>query len=173
MPVDLGRVASEVVGDLEARLHQSHGQVEIGNLPTINADPLQMRQLFQNLIGNALKFQRKGAPPHVRMSARVVPRAAADNGDSQLGLACELTVEDNGVGFEPAYAQQIFELFQRLHGRDEYEGTGMGLAICKKIAERHGGSITASSTPGQGARFIVVLPLTHPSHGEMPAGETP
>jgi signal transduction histidine kinase len=120
------------------------------------------------LIGNALKFQRKDTPPVVRVSGRVVPFISPGDGDSQLGLACELSVEDNGVGFEPIYSQQIFELFQRLHGRDEYEGTGMGLAICKKIAERHGGSISAASTPGQGSRFTVKLPLVPKSPGETP-----
>jgi len=167
-PVDLGQVAREVVGDLEARIQQSGGAVEVGELPTIAADSLQIRQLLQNLIGNALKFQRKDTPPIVRVSARVVPHRVPGDGDSQLGLACELSVEDNGVGFEPIYAQQIFELFQRLHGRDQYEGTGMGLAMCKKIAERHGGGIAAASTPGQGSRFTVTLPLVSPSPGETP-----
>jgi signal transduction histidine kinase len=166
--VDLGQTARDVVGDLEARLQQSGGAVEVGNLPTIAADPLQIRQLFQNLIGNALKFHRADAPPLVRVSGRIVPRPPAGDGDSQLGLVCELSVEDNGVGFEPAHAQKIFELFQRLHGRDEYEGTGMGLAICKKIAERHGGSIAAESAPGQGSRFTVTLPLVPPAPGETP-----
>jgi signal transduction histidine kinase len=167
-PVDLSQVAHEVVGDLEARIQQSGGTVEVGELPTIAADSLQIRQLLQNLIGNALKFQRKDAPPIVRVSARIVPHTVPGDGDSHLGLACELSVEDNGVGFEPIYAQQIFELFQRLHGRDEYEGTGMGLAMCKKIAERHGGRIAAVSAPGEGSRFTVTLPLVSTSPGETP-----
>lgn len=157
--VDLGEVAREVVADLEGRLQQTGGTIEVNGLPTISADPLQMRQLFQNLLGNSLKFRRPDVPPLVRVSGRVVPGPPANTEDTQLGLQCELVVEDNGVGFEPAYTDRIFEPFQRLHGRDEYEGTGMGLAICKKIVERHGGTITAFSTPGAGSRFLVTLPV--------------
>jgi len=151
-PVDLQRTAQEVAGDLEGRLHQSNGRIEIGELPKIEADPLQMRQLLQNLIGNGLKFHRPGVPPVVAVNAEVAER----NGS---GPECILTVQDNGIGFEEVYLDRIFNVFQRLHGRNEYEGTGMGLAICRKIVERHGGTITAKSAPGEGARFIVSLPL--------------
>jgi len=164
--VDLGQVARDVVSDLEGRLQQSQGRVEINGLPTVTADPLQMRQLLQNLIGNALKFHRPGVPPEVRISGQVSPAPLAASDDTQLGLQCELVVEDNGVGFEPVYKDRIFELFQRLHGRDEFEGTGMGLAICKKIVERHGGKITAVGTPGAGSRFHVTLPVVHANLGE-------
>jgi light-regulated signal transduction histidine kinase (bacteriophytochrome) len=108
-----------------------------------------MRQLFQNLIGNALKFHRPGVPP-------VVTVAAERRGDGW-----EVTVADNGIGFEDRYAARIFQVFQRLHGRDEYDGTGVGLAICRKIVDRHGGTITAHGRPGEGAAFVVALP-THP-----------
>jgi signal transduction histidine kinase len=168
--VDLGTIAREVAGDLEIRLHQAHGQVEVGDLPTIQADPLQMRQLLQNLIGNALKFQRAGVAPHVRVSAQLVAGNLPSNVGPESNSWCELTVEDNGVGFDPAYAPRVFELFQRLHRRDEFEGTGMGLAICKKIVERHGGTIAANSTPGQGSRFVVAFPVAAASPAE---GETP
>ncbi len=157
--VDLGELVREVVGDLEGRLQQTQGTVEVNGLPTITADPMQMRQLLQNLIGNAIKFHRPGVPPVVHISGRLLPGPPAESEDSQLGLQCELVVEDNGIGFESAYTDRIFELFQRLHGRDAYEGTGMGLAICKKIVERHRGKITAASTPGQGSRFQVILPV--------------
>jgi signal transduction histidine kinase len=159
VPVDLEQVTRDVVNDLEARLHSTGGEVEILRLPTIEADPLQMRQLMQNLIGNALKFRRPDVEPRVKVSAEVKLGTIASNGDSQLGLMCELAVADNGVGFDQAYVDRIFELFQRLHGRGEYEGTGMGLAICKKIAERHGGSISAASAPGEGTTFVVRLPV--------------
>jgi signal transduction histidine kinase len=156
-PVDLGRVAREVVSDLEARIHQSGGRVEIGPLLSLDADALQMRQLLQNLIGNALKFHRPGVPPLVRVSSQLLP-AASGKGEPG-GRLCRLSVEDNGIGFDEKYLDRIFNVFQRLQGRVEYEGTGMGLAICRKIVLRHGGAITAHSTPGQGTTFLVTLPV--------------
>jgi signal transduction histidine kinase len=150
-PVDLSRVAEEVLSDLEARVQQVGGKVELGTLPKLEADPMQMRQLLQNLIGNALKFSKPGVAPVVTVSA-------SDVTDDRRGRRCQITVKDNGIGFEEVYLDRIFEVFQRLHGRNEYEGTGIGLAICRKIAERHGGSITARSAPDQGATFIVTLP---------------
>ncbi|MGH8510806.1 MAG: sensor histidine kinase, partial [Gammaproteobacteria bacterium] len=156
-PVDLNRIAEEVVSDLEARLLETGGRVEIEALPAIPADPLQLRQLLQNLIGNALKFHRPEEPPVVRLRGELEdPGPDADAGAS---ASCRITVEDNGIGFETKFMDRIFTPFQRLHGREEYEGTGMGLAICRKIVERHGGTITARSTPGQGATFIVTLPI--------------
>ncbi len=155
MPVDLGQVAREVVGDLEVRIEQRAATVQIGELPTIEADAMQMRQLLLNLIGNALKFQPPGAVPVVSIQARTVSAVSGE----QL---CELTVEDNGIGFEEKYLDKIFAVFQRLHGRTEYEGTGVGLAVCRRITDRHGGTITAESAPGEGATFIVTLPLRQP-----------
>src|SRR5205823_4360376 len=112
-------------------------------------DPMQMRQLFQNLIGNALKFHRKDEPPVVTIHGqRRNGHSPASPGGSAAGEMYEITVQDNGIGFEEKYREKIFGVFQRLHGRDEYEGTGVGLAICRKIAERHGGVITAKSVPG-------------------------
>ncbi len=166
-PVDLGQEVQQVVSDLESRIQQADGRVELGSLTTINADSLQMRQLFQNLIANGLKFHRPGVPPVVRVEGRFLGGDTA-NGDSQVQPSYEITVSDNGIGFEEAYLDRIFELFQRLHGRNEYEGTGIGLAICRKIVERHGGTITARSTPGEGATFIINLP-----HRELNKEETP
>jgi signal transduction histidine kinase len=165
--VDLNEIVQEVSGDLESRLHDAGGTLRVGKLPHIQADPLQMRQLFMNLIANALKFQRSGVPPVVEISSRMVPApqhtvvVSHGNGDSHAKppMHCEITVQDNGVGFEQIYADRIFELFQRLHGRDEYQGTGMGLAICRKIVERHSGTIAAYGTPGAGARFVFTLPI--------------
>lgn len=157
VPVDLTRVVQGVLSDLDERISQTCGRVEITNLPTVNADPAQMHRLFQNLIGNSLKFHRRGEPPLVKVFGKIVNEP---NGDSRAGpVLCEIVVEDNGIGFEETYKERIFEIFQRLHGRNEYEGTGMGLAICRKIVERHGGCILANSTPGQGARFTVRLPV--------------
>lgn len=153
VPVNLATVAEEVVSDLEARVQQMNGRVELGELPTLEADPLQMRQLLQNLIGNGLKFARPNQPPVVRVESKML---TPENGEIPR---CEISVRDNGIGFEETYLDRIFELFQRLHGRQEYEGTGMGLAICRKIVERHGGEITARSAPDEGATFLVTLPL--------------
>ncbi len=155
--VDLMLTAQDVVSDLEGLIERNGGQVEVAPLPTLEADPLQMRQLIQNLIGNGLKFARPGEPPVVRVESRLL-EAGNENGEA-VGERCEIAVSDNGIGFEEVYLDRIFELFQRLHGRQEYEGTGMGLAICRKIVERHGGTITARSAPGCGAKFLVTLPL--------------
>ncbi|MBI1916405.1 MAG: PAS domain S-box protein [Planctomycetes bacterium] len=161
--VDLAAVAREVVSDLEGRLAQTGGRVEVGGLPALDADPTQMRQLLQNLIGNALKFHRPGEPPVVRVRGEVLREPPRGAGDARRGgPLCRLAVEDNGIGFEEKQKERIFEVFQRLHGRSAYEGTGIGLAICKKIVQRHGGTITATSTPGQGATFVVTLPLQQP-----------
>jgi signal transduction histidine kinase len=166
VPVDLARIAGEVVADLEVRLEQSGGRVDIGALPTIAADALQMRQLFQNLIGNALKFHRPEVAPVVSLAARLVPDAdQCLDTPPPAAEHYQIIVADNGIGFDEKYRERIFSVFQRLHSRSAYEGTGVGLAICRKIVERHGGSITATSTPGQGARFIVTLPI-HQGKGE-------
>ena len=145
--VDLGVVAHEVAHDLETRTHEVNGRIVIGGLPVIDADALQMRQLLQNLASNALKFHREDEPPVVEIGGSVA------NGHVSI------TVADNGIGFEEKYADRIFTMFERLHGRGKYDGTGIGLAICRKIAERHGGTISATSTPGSGSRFTVVLPV--------------
>jgi signal transduction histidine kinase len=162
-PVDLAHSAREVMDDLEGRLEMTKGRVELGNLPTIDAEPVQIRQLLQNLIGNALKFRRPEVPPVVKISAKifsgVLPQADKDAPEQKL---CELMVSDNGIGFEEKYLDRIFNVFQRLHTRNEYEGTGMGLAIARKIVVYHGGTITAKSAPDQGATFIVTLPAEHP-----------
>ena len=154
VPVNLGTIAVGMLSDLEIRIQQSDARIEIGPLPTIDADPLQMRQLFQNLLSNALKFARAGVPPEVTIRCGVAPE------DAQL---CQLHFADNGIGFDVKYLDRIFQVFQRLHGRGDYEGTGVGLAICHKIVHQHGGQITARSTPGQGAMFTVTLPYRQPA----------
>ena len=156
--VDLNRVAREVLSDLEVRLEQTGGRVELDDLPVLDADPLQMRQLFQNLIGNALKFRRPGEPPMVRVSAERVGPAGGESAPVPSPFAYRIAFSDNGIGFDEKYLDRIFTVFQRLHGRDAYEGNGVGLAVCRRIAERHGGGITAESSPGRGATFYVTLP---------------
>jgi signal transduction histidine kinase len=148
-PVDLQEVTHGVLVDLEHQIERSGAVVRVGELPTIDADPLQMRQLMQNLVSNALKFQREGVPPEVAVDV------SSAEGEVQI------TVRDNGIGFESQYAGRIFRVFERLHGRSRYPGTGIGLALCRKIVERHGGRIVAEGEPGVGATFTVTLPV-HP-----------
>lgn len=152
--VDLTETARDVVSDLEFVIEQSNARVEIANLPTVTGDSLQLRQLLQNLIGNAVKFACKDSPPIIKLHARP---ASTGNGNG-VGASWSIVIEDNGIGFEPKYRERIFQPFERLHGVGDYEGTGIGLAICRKIAKRHGGEITAAGAPGRGSTFIVTLP---------------
>jgi signal transduction histidine kinase len=155
---------------LEGRLAQTGGRVELAGLPALEADALQMRQLLQNLIGNALKFHKPGQPPTVKISAREIPNTDGPptghpGRNGHPPRAFEIRFQDDGIGFDPKYLDRIFNVFQRLHGRNEYEGTGMGLAICRKIVERHHGQITAQSQSGAGATFILTLPVQQPDGG--------
>jgi signal transduction histidine kinase len=178
-PVSLMKIAEEVVSDLEVRVEQTHGRVEIGELPVLEADALQMRQLFQNLIGNALKFHRADEPPVVKIFAETISSNGASvqiNGEEvQIGgndNFRRIVVEDNGIGFDEKYLDRIFTVFQRLHGRTDYEGSGIGLAVCRKIVERHGGQLTATSKPGMGAKFYIDLPVAQEEREDMNIHET-
>ena len=151
--VDLAQVTREVLSDLEVRIEKTGATVEVNNLPKIQADPMQMRQLIQNLIGNALKFHLPEAKPKVKVNGQILTNGSPDD------PICQFTVQDNGIGFDEKYIDKIFAVFQRLHGRQEYEGTGIGLAVCRRIVDRHKGNITAKSKPGQGATFTVQLPV--------------
>ena len=146
--VVLDDLLREVMGDFEERIRQAQGNVGVSALAAIEGDRSQLRQLFQNLIANALKYRQADLPPVVEVKGRKLP-----------GKIYEITVQDNGIGFEEKYAERIFQPFVRLHGRHEYEGTGIGLATCEKIVARHGGRITAKSSPGEGSIFIIQLPL--------------
>jgi light-regulated signal transduction histidine kinase (bacteriophytochrome) len=148
-PTSLAAVAREVVADLETAIADADGRIDVGTLPAIDADALQMRQLFQNLLGNALKFRRSSVPPVVRLGASL--------SDDRV---CTITVTDNGIGFKQEHDEKIFRMFERLHSRAQFQGSGMGLAICRKIVERHGGTIAATSTAGEGTTFVVTLPVT-------------
>lgn len=145
--VDLAQVMFEVVGDLEERLRESGALLRWEVPPIVTADRTQMRQLLQNLLANALKFQPPGQKPEIYLSARKTE-----------GGEWEICIRDNGIGFDPEYAERIFRPFQRLHGRQEYAGSGMGLAICRKIALRHAGTLLARSAPGAGSTFVLTLP---------------
>jgi PAS domain S-box-containing protein len=147
---DLNKSVKEALSNLEIMVKEKNARVEVGELPTVKADRVQMNQLFQNLIGNALKFSQNNQPPQVKVYAQQVRDAKG---------AYEICVEDNGIGFEEKYLDRIFLPFQTLHGRSsDYEGVGIGLAICKKIVERHGGDLTAKSVFGKGSTFIVTFP---------------
>jgi PAS domain S-box-containing protein len=161
-PVDLGRVVAEVLSDLDERIRGSAGQVLVGPLPTILARPLQMRQLFQNLIANALKFHPAGVPPEVHVDAVSRGDLRGSKGRPDRMPVWEIRVRDNGIGFDEKHAEKIFAPFQRLNGRQAFEGTGMGLAICRRIVAYVGGTISATAQPGEGATFVVTLPRTAP-----------
>jgi len=159
-PTDLNQVVQNALNDLEVKIAETGARLTVAPLPTLQAVPGQMQQLFQNLLANALKFTKPGVPPAIRLSAE--PLTPAEREAHRLDLTrqyVKITLRDNGIGFEPEYAERIFVIFQRLHGRADYEGTGIGLAICKKIVENHGGILWAESQPGQGAAFFVVLPV--------------
>jgi len=155
--VNLNEVAREAISDLELQISEIEGSVEVGPLPIVEADPTQMHQLLQNLIGNALKFTKEGVRPVVTV------KATLENEADPKDARCRLEVSDNGIGFDEKYLDRIFTPFQRLHGRGTFTGTGMGLAICRRIAERHQGILTAKSSPGEGATFIATLPLQQSS----------
>lgn len=162
LPVDLAQVTREVLSDLEVLIDETSAVIEVGDLPTIDGHAGQIRQLMQNLIGNALKFRQPGCPPVVKVYTQGVNLHAEENGArAATDRMFQLIVEDNGIGFDEKYLDKIFTVFQRLHARTEYEGTGVGLAICRKIAQWHGGDITAKSSPGRGASFRVALPFHH------------
>jgi PAS domain S-box-containing protein len=161
---DLNVIVDEVLSDLEVAIEKHKAVIEVKGLTPIDADPVQMRQLFQNLIANALKFHKPGEAPVIHITGRIIEAAAAS--PSEPGGAerlCEIEVTDQGIGFEQKFADQIFVVFQRLHTRTEYEGTGIGLAVCRKITDRHGGRIMAEAAVGKGATFRVVLPVNQPS----------
>lgn len=165
--VSLGQLVQLVLTDLELTIAETGALVNVGDLPTVVGDAAQLNQLFTNLLSNALKFRRVddgGVPvtPRIEISSRSVrarelpetvkPSRAVD-------WYYQIDVADNGVGFDEKYVDRIFQVFQRLHGKSEFAGTGIGLAICEKVAVNHGGAITATSQPGQGATFRVFLPM--------------
>ena len=160
-PVDLSAILVAVITDFELVIQKEEAVVDAMPFPVIEAVTLQMNQLFYNLIGNALKFIQKGSKPVIRIRNRQIPEA-------ELGSLFpkflpgrryfEFTFSDNGIGFEPEYAEQIFEVFKRLHGRDLFPGTGIGLAMCRRIVANHQGHMFAESAPGEGSVFHIILP---------------
>jgi signal transduction histidine kinase len=158
---DLGVIIGDVLEDLEVAISGAKATVEVPDeLPSVLGDAVQLRQLFQNLIGNALKFCVPGRAPvvRIRVAQDVDERIVSHESGVTPHEWVRITVEDNGIGFDPQYADRIFGIFQRLNGRAEYPGTGVGLAVCKKIIERHDGTIDATATIDEGARFTIRLP---------------
>ncbi len=146
--VSLGEIVQNVLADLQLQIREAGARVDFETLPVVRAEPTQMRQLLQNLISNAIKYRREGVDPVIRITART---------DESDGGAWQLSVSDNGIGFDDKYADRIFQPFERLYG-NEFPGSGMGLAICRRIAEAHGGSLEARSTPSEGSEFILRMP---------------
>ena len=156
--VDLKQEITEVISDLEIRMKETGGEIKIEQLHMLEADPTQIRQLLLNIISNGLKFHRKDVPPIIEISSQIKKDRVGGFIHRKIDML-ELTISDNGIGFDTKYLDRIFEPFQRLHGVNEFEGSGIGLAVCKKIVERHSGTLKAQSVPGEGATFVIQLPL--------------
>ena len=156
---DLNFVLQEVLSDFDYQIENKNAIVTITSLPAIDSIPSQLRQVFQNLIGNALKFSGGVAVPKISITAELIKTKDFDSKADEDGQFCRIIISDNGIGFDEIYLDRIFVIFQSLNDRSVYEGTGIGLAISKKIMEKHNGLITAKSELGKGASFILVLPL--------------
>ncbi|WP_109699830.1 sensor histidine kinase [Chitinophaga deserti] len=161
---DVNIIFRDILDDMELLIREKGAVIHMADVPTLHAIPSQMRQVFQNILSNAVKFSRKGVAPEITISAeRTVDLAVAGGGNPE-GAYCRITVSDNGIGFDEKYLDKIFVIFQRLHGHNEFEGTGIGLAIVKKIVDTHGGLVTASSKEGEGTIFTLVLPVFQHQH---------
>lgn len=161
VPVSLPDIVADALTTFDWEISQRQAQIAIGELPTVTGDYSQLGQLFQNLLSNAMKFTQAGQRPLIEISCQLFKRTDLSDSVSlnSDGLQFyQISVRDNGIGFEPKYLDRIFQMFQRLHGKNEYVGTGIGLAICQRVAENHGGGITAVSKPGEGSTFFVYLP---------------
>lgn len=167
--VDLNDVLHEVISEMEGTIREKNAEIIVDNLPRLPVNALLMGPLFSNLINNALKYSKKQVAPLIRITSDAGPSTRGPNGKETETRYCRIYVEDNGIGFDQKYAEQIFEMFRRLHPSSEYEGTGIGLALCKKIAEKHKGFISARSNPDEGAVFTVSLPFA-PAKKEVLAG---
>ena len=156
---DINNIISDILNDLELTIEEKKARIEVETIPRLEVIPALARQLFQNLISNALKFSRPGVHPHIRITAARTDQPQVEAPATAAGIYCRISISDNGIGFDEAYAEKIFTIFQRLNARAEYEGTGIGLAIAKKIVDRHNGLIFARSQQGSGAVFHILLPV--------------
>lgn len=163
---NLQKILNDALSDLELIIAEKNATITSDNLPIIEAIPSQIRQVFQNIINNALKFNKKDTPPRVEIRCQKIAEKSIQSAPSPQGNYVRITISDNGIGFSEDYLEKIFLIFQRLHSKREYEGTGIGLAITKSIIEKHHGLITANSRENEGASFIIILPLTQKEHNE-------
>lgn len=159
--VDLGKILSEAMVDIDLKIHEKSAQIHVGEMPVVEGIPTQLHQLFQNILLNALKFSKNDIAPEIEVRSSLMNARQMQNSllDERQEYAL-ISIQDNGIGFEPQYADTIFSPFKKLHSRSEYEGTGIGLAICKKVVQNHGGALWAESLPGKGATFYIALPKT-------------
>jgi light-regulated signal transduction histidine kinase (bacteriophytochrome) len=155
---DLNNIISEVKADLELKIEETTATIKSDQLPVIDAIPMQMRQLFTNLFTNAIKFKRTNTSPEIEIRSTLLSDEERENIHLRPGRYHKISVRDYGIGFDQEFSMKIFQIFQRLHGKAEYPGSGIGLAICKKIVENHHGRIYAESELGKGADFVVILP---------------
>lgn len=160
LPIDLNIVLEEVLDDVELMVQEKGAIIKADHLPVIEANPGQIRQVFQNIISNALKFAKDGRIPKIYIAAKMLDEKQLDSPEVNHGSYCLLTIRDNGIGFNEKYAGHIFSLFERLHTKDKYEGSGIGLSITKKIIDKHNGLVEASSSEGEGTTFKILLPLS-------------
>ncbi|RFS18984.1 hybrid sensor histidine kinase/response regulator [Chitinophaga silvatica] len=158
-PTDFNILIHEILSDLELMISEKDAMIYVEKIPQIEAAAGQMRQVFQNIISNALKFSREGVAPQINITSEIVIDLNPDSARFEGGKYCRITISDNGIGFNEKYLSKIFTIFQRLHNADKYEGTGIGLAIAKKVLDKHGGLITAKSQEGVGTSFVLVLPI--------------
>jgi len=158
---DLQTMFTETLEDFEVAIREKHATITAGALPEIDLIPGQFRQVLHNLLSNALKFSRPDTPPVITLRVRHIQDRSFDSPDDPKGKYCRLILTDNGIGFDEKFSDDVFKLFQRLNSKDKFEGTGIGLAITKKIIERHNGLIAAHSTEGKGTQFDIILPLDH------------
>jgi len=161
VPINLETLTHDVLSQFREALKNCNAQTEVGKMPTLQGDAVQMRRLLENLIENAIKYRRDDQALHLKIDAKTTEH------QSEIGKCqfCQIAVQDNGIGFDTQYAERIFNPFERLHGRGKYEGTGIGLALCRKIATHHNGTIEAFGQVGNGAIFTVTLPLNHMAQG--------
>ncbi|MDB5193508.1 MAG: domain S-box protein [Segetibacter sp.] len=156
---DLNELINELRDDFELIIQEKNAEIHIGELPCLDVNRGQMRQVFQNIISNALKFSVPGKSPIIRITSKIISDKCFNSKQDKNGLFCLISVQDNGIGFDEKYLNNIFALFERLNGKDKFEGTGIGMAIAKKIVDKHKGLITAASKVGQGAKFKIILPI--------------